>query len=127
MVLVSVYGSVRFGARFVPLRFVSFSFRHVFRFGSLRFALLVFSLRFVCVFVFALLSLFRLTVQTAGTQEAGGQKPRVLSIDDYYMAEVPEEGTDERGLKRKGIVMKYQPDAEMEEVFTSKCYEQHTR
>lgn len=49
-------------------------------------------------------------------QEAGGQKPRVLSIDDYYMAEVMEEKTDERGVKRKVAVMKYQHDAEMEEV-----------
>ncbi|CAN0443471.1 unnamed protein product, partial [Ectocarpus fasciculatus] len=46
--------------------------------------------------------------------EAGGQKPRVLSIDDYYMAEVMEEKTDERGVKRKVAVMKYQHDAEME-------------
>ena len=52
-------------------------------------------------------------------QEAGGQKPRVLSIDDYYMAEVAEEGTDERGLKKKKLVMKYQPDVEMEEVLTT--------
>ena len=51
------------------------------------------------------------------TQEAGGQKPRVLSIDDYYMAEVTEEKTDERGVKRKVAVMKYQHDAEMEEVW----------
>lgn len=49
-------------------------------------------------------------------QEAGGQKPRVLSIDDYYMTEVTEEKTDERGLKRKMAVMKYQHDDGMEEV-----------
>lgn len=49
-------------------------------------------------------------------QEAGGQKPRVLSIDDYYMTEVMEETTDERGMKRKTRVMKYQHDADMEEV-----------
>ncbi|CAN0483940.1 unnamed protein product, partial [Ectocarpus sp. 8 AP-2014] len=48
--------------------------------------------------------------------EAGGQKPRVLSIDDYYMTEVMEEKTDERGVKRKVAVTKYQHDAEMEEV-----------
>lgn len=40
----------------------------------------------------------------------------MLSIDDYYMAEVMEEKTDERGAKRKVAVMKYQHDAEMEEV-----------
>ncbi|CAN0524603.1 unnamed protein product, partial [Ectocarpus sp. 12 AP-2014] len=52
--------------------------------------------------------------------EAGGQKPRVLSIDDYYMTEVMEEKTDERGVKRKVAVMKYQHDAEMEEVLATK-------
>lgn len=40
----------------------------------------------------------------------------MLSIDDYYMAEVTEERTDERGIKRKVAVMKYQHDVEMEEV-----------
>lgn len=40
----------------------------------------------------------------------------MLSIDDYYMAEVMEEKTDERGVKRKVAVTKYQHDAEMEEV-----------
>lgn len=40
----------------------------------------------------------------------------MLSIDDYYMTEVTEEKTDERGVKRKVAVMKYQHDAEMEEV-----------
>ncbi|CAM9291058.1 unnamed protein product [Scytosiphon promiscuus] len=49
--------------------------------------------------------------------EAGGQKPRVLSIDDYYMNEVTEEKTDERGVKRKVAVMKYQHDVEMEELY----------
>lgn len=49
-------------------------------------------------------------------QEVSGQKPRVLSIDDYYMTEVTEEKKDERGVKRKMAVMKYQHDAEMEEV-----------
>lgn len=49
-------------------------------------------------------------------QEAGGQKPRVLSIDDYYMAEVTEEKMDERGIKRKMSVMKYQHDSDMDEV-----------
>ena len=86
-------------------------------FGSVRFGSVRFCYASLGWLVGWFSSPFRfLTVETAGTQEAGGQKPRVLSIDDYYMAEVPLEGTDERGLKRKGVVMKYQPDAEMEEV-----------
>lgn len=40
----------------------------------------------------------------------------MLSIDDYYMTEVTEEKKDDRGVKRKMAVMKYQHDAEMEEV-----------
>ncbi|CAN0192966.1 unnamed protein product, partial [Discosporangium mesarthrocarpum] len=48
--------------------------------------------------------------------EFGGQKPRLLSIDDYYMAEVTEEKVDERGIKRKVPVLKYQHDQDMEEV-----------
>ena len=67
-------------------------------------------------FFFLFCSSGRWFIRSTDTQEAGGQKPRVLSIDDYYMAEVDEERTDERGVKRKVAVMKYQHDAEMEEV-----------
>lgn len=40
----------------------------------------------------------------------------MLSIDDYYMTEVTEEIRDERGIKRKTAVMKYQHDPDMDEV-----------
>lgn len=45
----------------------------------------------------------------------------MLSIDDYYMTEVTEEKTDERGVRRKMSVMKYQHDADMEEVRRACC------